>query len=76
MSPGGRKCCGSDIKDREWKSCIYANEFLNVRRDLVLDLVVKHRSIISSNHRLFTPDIPLDQFPIQIISVRLALMQL
>lgn len=41
---------------------------------LILDLVVKHRGIVTSNHRLLTPDIPLDQFAIQVVSVSLTLM--
>ena len=74
MSQGARSLAREWNRDRE--SSIYANEYIEARAGLVLDLVVKHRSIIPSNHRLLTLDIPLDQLTIQIISVSLTLMQL
>jgi hypothetical protein len=43
---------------------------------LILNLVVEYRSVPPSNYSLFTLDIPLDQFAIQVVRVGLALMEL
>jgi hypothetical protein len=43
---------------------------------LILDLVIEHRSIISSYYSLFTLDIPLDQLTLKVISMCFALMKL
>lgn len=43
---------------------------------LVDDLVVQSRSVISSHHRLFTSDIPLDELSREVVGVSLALVEL